>query len=509
MRARATMQSNEGGTVSVWQATEEPRAYPPLEHDTEADVVVVGAGLAGITTAYELARGGQRVVVLEKAANIGAGETAKTTAHLVNAMDDRFTHLNREAAQNAGRQAYESHGAAVDWIERVAREERIACDFQRLDGFLVPGPGDDAKVIEDEHEASLRAGFADAELLASSPVEGLGGPCIRFPNQGQYHPLRFLNGVAEALVRRGGRIFTGAHVVEAEGGEDGHVKTESGQTVRARSIVLATNSPAGRYLETMKMVPMRTFVVAIEVPAGSVPHALYWDTLDPYHYVRLYNDDGRELLIVGGGDYQTGTQDRGNEVFAELLEWTRERFDATGPTVFRWSGQVLEPSDFLAFIGRSHSDENVYLCTGDSGQGMTHSVIAAMRLGDLILGRPERWPVYDPRRLSGGAIKEYLKDAAKVGRRMLDHVLPGGVASVDEILRGSGAILRRGLKEIAVYRDENGELHERSAVCTHAGCVVHWNSTEKSWDCPCHGSRFEPTGGVLNGPAISELKTPE
>ena len=500
------MKSNEGGTRSVWQATEEPRRPPRLQQDTDADVCIVGAGLAGLATALELARGGLRVVVLEKEANIGAGETAHTTAHLANVMDDRFEHLERHLSLDASRQARESHGEAIAWIERTAREEKIDCDFRRLDGFLVPGKGDDANAMEAEHRAAVRAGFTDAELLASSPIEALGGPCIRFPEQAEYHPMRFLNGIADAFVARGGRIFTGAHVVDTAGGEDGHATTEDGRTVRARSIVLATNSPAGRYIETMKMLPYRTFVVGIEVAPGSIPRALYWDTSDPYLYVRVASDGARELLVVGGGDYQTGTKDRGEQVFEELITWTRETFETRGEAVYRWSGQVLEPADHLAFIGRSHSDQHVYLCTGDSGQGMTHSVIAAMRIGDLILGRPERWPVYDPRRISVGAIKEYARDAALLGHKVLDHMKPGDAASVDDIPRGAGAVVRRGLREIAAYRDEAGVLHERSAVCTHAGCVVHWNSTENSWDCPCHGSRFDPKGEVLNGPAISPLR---
>lgn len=495
----------------MWQATVEPRRYSPLTQDTEADVCVVGGGLAGITVAYELARGGRRVVVLEKEPNIAAGETAKTTAHLVNAMDDRFAFLEKHLSLDAARQARESHGAAIDWIERTSRELGIDCEFQRLDGFLVQGPGDEKPTIDEEFAAARRAGFSDAELLASSPAEGLGGPAIRFPNQGQYHPLKFLNGVADAFVALGGLIYTDAQATSASGGDDGRVETASGPVVRARSVVLATNSPAARYVETMKMVPYRTFVVALEVAAGSVPRALYWDALDPYHYVRLTREGSHELLIVGGGDYQTGTKDEGDRVFDALIEWTRAHFDTKGDAVYRWSGQVLEPSDHLAFIGRSHDDDDVYICTGDSGQGMTHSVIAAMRLGDLILGRSERWPVYDPRRIpvKPGAIKEYLRDLVLVGRRALDHLKPSEVKSTDDIPPGAGAIVRRGMKEIAVYRDENGVLREKSAICTHAGCVVHWNSTEKSWDCPCHGSRFSPQGEVLNGPAVSPLRDPE
>lgn len=503
------MQSNESGTTSVWQAWVEPRAYTPLMDDTEADVCVVGGGLAGVATAYELAKNGKRVVLLEKEANLAAGETSKTTAHLANAMDDRFVHLEKHISLDASRQARESHGAAIDWIERTARDLGIDCDFRRLDGFLVAG--EEEPSLDEEHAAAKRAGFADAELLASSPVEGLGGPVIRFPNQAEYHPLKFLNGVADAFVALGGRVYTSTQATSACGGDDGRVETATGQVVRARHVVLATNSPAARYVETMKMVPYRTYVVAFEIPAGSVAHALYWDTMDPYHYIRLVRDGGRELLVVGGGDHQTGTSDEGDAVFADLERWTRDHFEIPGTPLYRWSGQVLEPADHLAFIGRSHDDEDVFICTGDSGQGMTHSVIAAMRIGDLVLGRPERWPVYDPRRISlkPGALREYLRDLGMIGKKVLDHVKPGDAKSTDDIPPGTGAVVRRGLKEIAAYRDENGTLHERSAICTHAGCIVHWNSTEGSWDCPCHGSRFSPDGDVLNGPAVTPLRRVE
>jgi Rieske Fe-S protein len=252
------------------------------------------------------------------------------------------------------------------------------------------------------------------------------------------------------------------------------------------------------------MVPYRTFLVAMRA-RGEIERALFWDTGDPYHYVRLVEDDAGTLVLSGGGDYQTATQDEGERVYRELEEWTRARFPV-GETAYRWSGQVLEPADWLAFIGRFATDHNVYACTGDSGQGLTHGAICALLVGDLIQGKSHPWEkIYAPSRVTLGAAADYLADVAKIARNFTDWVLPGEVDSEDAVPRGHGAVLRAGAKLIAVYRDESGAAHRCSAVCPHAGCIVHWDSSARIWACPCHGSRFHPTGEVINGPATAPL----
>jgi Rieske Fe-S protein len=253
------------------------------------------------------------------------------------------------------------------------------------------------------------------------------------------------------------------------------------------------------------------------VPRGSVAKALYWDTQDPYHYVRLQRlDDGDggtdfELLIVGGEDHKTGQAENGRERYARLQAWAHERFPMLGTVLFTWSGQVMEPVDGLAYIGRNPlDDDNVFIATGDSGMGMTHGTIAGILLTDLILGRENPWAaLYDPRRKPLAAVGEYARETLNMAVQYTDLVTGGDVASTDEIDPGSGAVIRRGLTKVAVFRDEKGILHERSAICTHLGCVVHWNPTEKTWDCPCHGSRFDKFGKVSNGPANADLASAE
>jgi Rieske Fe-S protein len=278
-------------------------------------------------------------------------------------------------------------------------------------------------------------------------------------------------------------------------------------------VAVCTNSPiSDRFTMHTKQAPYRTFVIGARVKKGTVAHGLYWDTLDPYHYVRLAaleGDPEHEMLVVGGEDHKTGHHDDADERYARLEAWTRERFPVVSVDL-RWSGQVLEPMDYLGFIGRDPGAgmDNVYLATGDSGQGMTHGTIAGLVISDLVQGSRNPWEkIYDPARktLSRESVKEFLVENLDVGVRYLDWLRTGG-ASAEGIAPGTGAVLQRGSQKIAAYRDESGALIERSAVCTHLGCIVHWNTEERSWDCPCHGSRFAPDGAVLNGPAPYPLK---
>ena len=503
--------TGSGNTMSVWMATADMPQRKPLEEDLHTDVCVVGAGISGLTTAYLLARAGKSVVVLEDGP-IGGGETSRTTAHIVNAFDDRYYEIERLHGAEGARLTAQSHTAAIDEIERIAREENIACDFERLDGYLFVPPGDPNDELDRELEACHRAGLVDVRRADRAPLESFEtGVCLRFPNQAQFHPLRYLAGVAEAVERQGGRIFTGSHVSAIEGGKDGEparVKVgEDGPTVTADDVVVATNTPVNDIV-TMhtKQFPYRTFVIALRVPRGSVTRALYWDTPHPYHYVRLQSAAGHDLLIVGGEDHKTGQEDDAAIRFARLEGWARERFPAAEQVEATWSGQVMEPMDYLAFIGRNPGDEHVWIATGDSGNGITHGTIAGMLLRDLILGRANPWAtLYDPNRRTLGSALHFAKENLNMVAQYTGWVTGGEVSDESEIPRDSGAVIRRGLRKVAVYRDEQGALHECSAVCTHLGAIVGWNSKEKTWDCPAHGSRFDRFGCVLNGPAISNL----
>ena len=512
--------SRSGKTISLWMETTEQPAVGSLTADTRADVCVIGAGIAGMSTAYLLAREGRSVVVLDRGP-ICAGMTARTTAHLSNEIDDRYTEIERLHGKDGARLAAESHTAAIEHYEWIAREERIDCDFERIDGYLFLAPGDREQLLNDECEAAHRAGLKDVQKLAEAPLPFRPGPCLHFPNQGQVHALKFINGLASAIQRRGGRLYsnTRAESVTSEKAGPATIKVSGGKSITAEHVVVATNSPViDRLVLHTKQYPYATYVIGARVPYGSVPKGLYWDTIDPYHYIRLQTVDGAEagapkydVLIIGGEDHKTAQDQDMQKHFDNLENWTRERFPMVEAIEFRWSGQVQETFDGLAFIGRNPLDQpNVYVATGDSGMGMTHGMIAGILLTDLIQGRENPWEsLYDPRRKTTASLTEFVKENVNVATEYADWVMPGEVKSVDEISPGSGAVIREGLKKIAVYRDESGTLHRRSAMCTHLGCVVGWNDVEATWDCPCHGSRFDKFGEPVLGPANTPLSKAE
>lgn len=488
----------------------------PLATDHTAAVCIVGAGIAGLTTAYLLAKEGRSVIVLDDGA-IGGGESGLTTAHIVNALDRRWAELAKLHSAKALRLAASSHTAAIDRIEQIVNEEQIDCDFRRLAGYLFAAPGHPESTISAEVEAAHQAGLGLVKEVAQAPLlDYKTGPAARFRDQAQFHILRYLAGLARAVERHGGTIYTRAHVIEVnEEVQPDHVlvKTDRGLNVLANEVVLATNTP---FLPSIsvhtKQAGYRTYAIALRVPKGAVPPALYWDTEDPFHYVRLANLDGvdgpDELLIVGGEDHKTGQADDTDQRHARLEAWTRERFPRAGAVVHRWSGEVMETVDGLAYIGRIREGSRVMMVTGDCGNGMTHGTIAGMLITDLVHGRPNEWAeLYDPTRLnlSLGSASEYLKENLNTAAQLTDWLTGGDLDDVDKLPRGAGAIMRRGLTKLAVYRDQQGNLHERSAVCPHLGCIVSWNAAEHTWDCPCHGSRFECKGRVIHGPATTDL----
>jgi glycine/D-amino acid oxidase-like deaminating enzyme/nitrite reductase/ring-hydroxylating ferredoxin subunit len=501
---------DSGNTTSIWMAAPgAPLTIPLTEHLT-VDVCVIGAGIAGLTTAYMLCREGRLVAVLDDG-QIGGGETSRTTAHLVNALDRRYSDLESLHGESGARRAAGSHTAAIDRIETIAAAEKINCDFERLDGYLFVPPGESTAVLDKELDAAHRAGLTQVTRVARAPITSFEtGPCLRFPRQAQFHPLKYLYGLARAIQSRGGKIFTGTHAEKIEAGPPGQVTTSRGPIVRSTSIIVATNSPVNDIVRVhTKQAAYRSYVIGARVPKGSVTTALYWDTADPFHYVRLQKEGDHEVLIVGGEDHKTGQADDASDRFNRLEQWMRQRFARAGTTEYRWSGQVMESIDGLAFIGSNSALEpNIYIATGDSGNGMTHGTIAGILLTDLIQGRENEWKtLYDPARIRFGAVAEFAKENLNVMVQYSGGYVSGGEhRSAEEIGPGEGAIIQKGLSKVAVSRDAKGVLHEMSAVCPHLGCIVDWNSTEKTWDCPCHGSRFDASGKVVNGPAITGLE---
>jgi glycine/D-amino acid oxidase-like deaminating enzyme/nitrite reductase/ring-hydroxylating ferredoxin subunit len=520
------MRNDAGTSIPVWADVEAPQ-FGPLTSDVTTDVCVIGAGIAGLTTAYLLAIEGKSVVVVDDGP-IGGGESGRTTAHLTNAIDDRYLEIERLHGPKGAKLAYESHTAAIRLISEIVQREGIDCDFERLDGYLFLSPDEDRSLLEEELKAAHRAGFLEVDWVERLPWRGIEvGPALRFPRQGQFHIMKYLSGLANRILTHGGQIYCNTRASgEIENGPPARVQTTHGHTITADHVVVATNSPIlpgwGDNLAVhMRQSPYRTFVIGGRVPSGSVPKGLYWDTADPYHYVRLQTPSGKvgsnhagyDILIVGGEDHKTGQANDADQRYTRLEEWARSHFPMLEKIDFRWSGQVQEPADGLALIGANPGDApHIYIITGDSGMGMTHGSIGGMIITDLVMQRNNFWAtLYDPaRRMSRhGLAHDLVKENLNVAAQYADYVTPGDVKSVEEIAPGSGAIVRQGLSKVAVYRDPAGSLHEYAAACTHLGCIVAWNSAEKSWDCPCHGSRFDAYGRVIDGPANQDLPQAE
>ena len=484
--------------TTPWDDGVAPR-LPLLDEDVFADVVVVGAGIAGLSTAVRLAEEGQRVVVLDRA-GVGAGETGRTTAHLTAVLDARFVRLEQLHGEEGARLAAESHAAAIADIERRAGACALDCGFRRVDGYLFEEEPDRREALFAEAEAASRAGVS-VDVMPRAPLAFDTVACLRFRGQAQIHPLRYLQALVRAIEAQGGRLYRG-EATRFEDGAPARVETAEGRVLTGRALVVATDSPVNdRVVIHTKQPSYRSYVVAF-ARGGELPPGLFWDTADPYHYVRCSG----ERVIVGGEDHRTGQEDDADARYARLEQWARQRFRSLGPVTHRWSGQVQEPVDGLGYIGRNPGDRGVYVATGFSGNGMTHGALAGRILTDLILERENPWAaLYDPGRIRLRAAATFVRETANTAAQYKDLVTPGEVGDVDDVAPGAGAVLRDGLTKTAVYRDEAGVVHARSAICPHLGCVVAWNGGEKTWDCPCHGSRFDVDGAVLHGPAISGL----
>ena len=496
---------------SYWMEEAPVIEAPPLTSHEQCDVVVIGSGIAGLSIAYELARFGRSVIVIDRG-KIGYGMTARTTAHLATELDDLYSELIKVRGEDEARLFHDSQVSAVNRIEAICRDEGIDAGFRRLDGYLFAAEEEHRAWLEEEYQACQSIGVP-VEWADRAPIPGTDtGPCLRFPNQGRFHPTKYLKGLAQAIMAKGGRLYADtAHAADEE--KDGRVEitTEAGPVIRASAAVFCTNSPTNDKVAIhAKQTPDRTYAIAGRVPKGSVPDALVWDTYEAYHYVRIQElSESEDLLIVGGEDHRSGEADDMDERLARLEAWTRARYPSFTGAQYRWSGQVMETIDFMPFSGRNPGNKNIYIHTGDSGQGITNGVAGSLTIMPLIIGEDSRYaPVLDPGRkslTSTASLSELVREHAGSAKNYVEHITAGEISSADELAPGEGGLMRKGLSKIAVYKDEKGAVTQRSAVCTHLGCIVHWNTFEKCWDCPCHGSQFAPDGQVLNGPAAKPL----
>ena len=493
-----------GRLASLWTETAERPQWPALRADVRADVAVLGAGITGLTTALLLARAGASVVVLE-AREVGAGATGYTTAKLSSLHGLTYSTLLGRHGHELAALYGEANEAGIAQIATLREELGIECDFGRKPNFTYAEDAGDLPSIEAEVEAARAVGLPasySAELDLPFPVAG----AVRFDDQAEFHPLKYLTGLARAFSEAGGALYERTAATTVREGSPSEVGTEEGHTVRADHVVVATHIPfLDRGLYFARLHPERSYVLAAE-SAPEQPAGMYLSTESPAHSIRTHGlADGRSFLLVGGESHKTG-QANAAERYERLAAYARERFGVRA-AAYHWATQDNMPVDGVPYVGRLHPRaKGLYVGTGYRKWGWAMGTTAASLLADLIVGRDNRFAgLLDPNRVRlRASVPPFVKENANVALHFfVDRVRHRDAAA--DLAPGEGRVVRAGLGQRAVYRDDGGVVHSLSARCTHLGCIVAWNGAERTWDCPCHGSRFAAEGEVIQGPAVRPL----
>lgn len=490
---------------SFWHATADtPVEYPPLAGDVHADVAIIGAGITGLTAATHLKRAGQKVVVLE-AGRVGSGTTGGTSAHLDMLTDSELREVVRDFGESQTRTCVDALREAIDLIESWSREFAIDCDFRRIPVFYYTEDPERYQSLHEECETACRLGLqAEIEVPVPLPFPNLGG--FRVEQQARFHPLHYVRGLARQFHGGDCAIYEGTRAEPPKNGDPCTIQTNGG-TVRARDVVLATHSPFLGISELdTRVAPYQSYVIGVRL-RDSFPDALYWDDDDPYHYTRRASSTDEHLWIIGGADHKTGQTEDTRSHFADLEEYARGRFDVEA-VEFKWSAEFFEPSDGLPYIGRVPFHDHLYVGTGYSGSGLSFGTVAGTVIAELILGgKPPVADVLTPSRIKPVASAgEFISQNLNVAKHFVKDRFTGEkIESLEAIARGEGRLVTYQRKQLAVFRDEQGVLHMLSPVCTHAGCIVNWNSAEQTWDCPCHGGRYAANGERIYGPPPHDL----
>jgi glycine/D-amino acid oxidase-like deaminating enzyme/nitrite reductase/ring-hydroxylating ferredoxin subunit len=499
-----------GAVESYWMSSTDATRFAPLTDDVSVDVVVVGGGVAGLSAAWEVAETGRSVAVVE-ADRIAAGVSGHTTAKLTAQHGLIYERLRRTRGKDGARLYARSQQDAVERVAELAETLRIDCAFERTSAFAYTLDQDAVGALKTEGVAAREAGLA-AEYVEQCDLPFAVAGAVRIEHQAQFHPRAYLLGLAAALIARGGAVYERSRVTGLTEGEPCRVTTESGATVTARDVVVATGYPVfDRALLFARLSPRRELVVAAPLDAAVAPRGMYITEEEGKRSVRTAPlPDGQRLLIVTGESFTPGAG-HVEERFARLDAWMHERFPV-GETAYRWAAQDNDPTDTVALAGPLHAGaRHAFVATGFGGWGMSGGVMSGRLLSELINGRRPAWAdLYHPGRIVP-VLKEapaLLRQQADVARHFIgDRLRPAHPDTVADIAPGQGAVVPVHGTRCAVYRDQDGTVHAVSARCSHLGCLVAFNAAETTWECPCHGSRFDVDGAVLQGPAVHPLES--
>lgn len=499
-------------TESLWRSHDRPQ-FPRTPLPRELDVAIVGGGITGITAAYLLKRAGKRVAVFERD-RIGSGDTGNTTAHLTVQTDTRVTELAKQFGESAARLAWRAGATAIDLIESNVAERGIACGFQRVPGFLCAPffqhePASERDALRDDATLAARLGFP-ARFVESGPVTGRAA--LALADQALFDPLEYIGALALAVDGDGCYVREQCEVGAVN--DDPLAVIVDGETIACYDLVIATHVPivgnrsiSGATMFQTKIYPYSSYVLGARLPDDSVAPGLYWDTTNPYYYLRVHDRSDGRYAIFGGEDHKTGQETDTESRFVRLTDCLQQLLPSAS-IERRWTGQVIETSDGLPFIGRVADHQ--YISTGYAGNGMTFGTLGGLMVHDAVLGRPNPWrELLDPDRKphSISALTTIVTENIDYPLHFIaDRLRINDKAGIENVPRGQGRVIVVGDKRAAVHRTDDGEVLKVSAVCTHMGCIVRWNDAERTWDCPCHGSRFKPDGSVIGGPAESPLE---
>lgn len=486
---------------NLWESsTSSKPSYPEQIGRIETDVCVVGAGITGLTTALQLVNEGRDVVVLE-AQKIGYGTTGSSSNHLTTHIDFTYRKVRQNFGAEISQIVAQSRTKAIAYIEENVNKYQINCGFKRVDGYLYAETEDKIELLQEEYEAAHKAGLP-VSLTKDVRLPFIVARALRFEDQAQFNALAYLQGIADELDKRPNcKIYENSRGIQFDKNE--HVIRTPNGSVRANEFVFATHIPPFLNFHQTTSAPYRSYIVTAKVK-NPPAEGLYWDMQDPYHYTRIYEHGGDNWLVVGGEDHKTGHNPPETDYYKKLEAYLRQRYDVESMGR-QWSAQYYEPADGLPYIGLSPNGP-CYIATGFSGDGLVYGTVAGILISDLILGWEYDWiKAYNSRRFTLlSSARNFLEENIDVAKCIILDRFKSG--EMDNLKPGEGAVINQGFKHYAVYKNELGEISCRSAVCPHFGGIVHWNRMEKTWDCPCHGSRFSPEGKVLTGPATADLK---
>lgn len=491
---------------SFWLESTLPTSYPTLSQDVSVDVAIVGGGLVGITAAKLLKQAGKTVAVIE-AGYIASGVSGHTTAKLSALHQLIYADLLEQIGPEKAQLYAESNQAAVEKVAALVEAENISCDFSRQDVYTFARTVDNLNKIENEIKAANRIGLP-AEYVSKVDLPFDIAGAIKLPNQAQFHPRKYILHLAGTLPGDGSYVFEQTRVITVKGEKPCRVITNQDATVTAQDVIVATNLPIlDQGLFFAKTYPKRSYLVGAYTEAGQALDGMFIGVGEKYRSIRTTpTDDGKTLLIMGGEGHKVGSADDTPERYQRLANDLKADF-GIDTIDYYWSTQDMVSFDKLPYIGRlTPMSNHTYVATGFSLWGMSKSTLAAMILSDTILGKPNPWAeLYEAIRPTPFVTETSIKQNLDVGSRWVGDRLKGLFDSGEDLQPGEGRLVTDKGEKVAAYRDKAGQLHKVSAVCPHLGCIVDWNAAEKSWDCPCHGSRFSYTGNILQGPAVNCL----